>query len=64
MVSDTYEPTRTAELQNKIQTKIQTNDSKRLQKSTEDFANLKTLLQDSKDSRNHGKLQSNSTSYG
>ena len=51
-------------LQNKIQSKIQTKDSKRLQKSTEDFASLKTLMQDSKDSRNHGKLQSSSTSYG
>ena len=44
--------------------KIQSKDSKRLEKTTKDFASLMTLQKDSKDSKNHGKWQSSSTSDG
>ena len=63
MVSDIYEPTvkgkatSAVELRNKIQSK----DLRRLQKTTKDFTSLKTLQ---KDSKNHGKQQSSSTSDG
>ena len=72
MVSDTYEPTRKEKQQAQQSYKIKYSlkyrlktqkDYKSLQK-TKDFASLKTLPKDSKDSKNHGKLQSSSTSDG